>query len=624
MPQVAKKKFSPAVGRKYTIHREGEPDLTNDDVLDLKNYVYHAIGAILMFELQIAHLKEFAFFPEVNRARLSKQGAIEAIFPLHSTAFTRCISEKRKGHILGFRPVRKNFRMVTRILTYLNERSLPFDVPSVRDALGDLRWPGKKAAPILTWLGNVVSSPKLIEFAHKIEISSFVPGGLETLFEKEDEPKKAPFPPCFIYTAVEDSMQHAHLEVQMKAAAVHSFEVGCRLGNLEKAIGVRVVEPQPNMQYPPQKIPLDSLEARNYSLPIADIQLPRVKTSLHDGAGHSFSIPLVDSRRRSMTTAYSHLAERVEAMRAEGLAGIALKCQNQTGFTRYAALWHKKPFEDWTDDERSNALDGLRGFLEAPPAVPWKVAKSMDLIRIYRAFAYEAQHRQLLLPIDQRSRHLTPEYPITAITGHSARRGYATVLYQAGIDVLAINKVMGWAQNTQTRMLAAYDANAAGTEVQARLQANMLIGAPTYAAPLPGEIFETDIKFPTWKEWLFARLHPDQQDRINMRRRQLNRQESHSHDEEATPKKKVKFAAVDPPPPKPGTMQAYFQPRQSVKHGVQLSMMSVEQATQELEDQLAAQRAAAARSRSRSRSPRRAAPPDASAAEEDASGSEEF
>ena len=109
-----------------------------------------------------------------------------------------------------------------------------------------------------------------------------------------------------------------------------------------------------------------------------------------------------------------------------------------------------------------------------------------------------------------------------------------------------------------------------------------------------------------------------------MRRRQLNRQESHSHDEEATPKKKVKFAAVDPPPPKPGTMQAYFQPRQSVKHGVQLSMMSVEQANQELEDQLAAQRAAAARSRSRSRSPRRAAPPDVSAAEEDASGSEEF
>ena len=299
--------------------------------MDLKNYVQHAIGAILMYELQIAKLKEFAFFPEVDRARLTKQGAIEAIYPLHATAFTRCISEKRKGHILGFKPVRKNFRMVSRIMTYLTEHSLPFDVPSVREAFGDLQWPGKKAAPMLTWLGNVVSSAKMVEFAQKTEISSFVPGGLDTLFEKEDETKKAPFPPCFIYTAIEDSLQHAHLEVQMKAAAVKSFEVGCRLGNLEKAVGVRVIDLQPNMQYPPKKIPLDSLEARNYSLPIAEIQLPRVKTSLHDGAGHSFSIPLVDSRRRSQTVAFSHVAERVESMRAEGLTGIALKCQNQTG-----------------------------------------------------------------------------------------------------------------------------------------------------------------------------------------------------------------------------------------------------------------------------------------------------
>ena len=592
--------------------------------MDLKNYVQHAIGAILMYELQIAKLKEFAFFPEVDRARLTKQGAIEAIYPLHATAFTRCISEKRKGHILGFKPVRKNFRMVSRIMTYLTEHSLPFDVPSVREAFGDLQWPGKKAAPMLTWLGNVVSSAKMVEFAQKTEISSFVPGGLDTLFEKEDETKKAPFPPCFIYTAIEDSLQHAHLEVQMKAAAVKSFEVGCRLGNLEKAVGVRVIDLQPNMQYPPKKIPLDSLEARNYSLPIAEIQLPRVKTSLHDGAGHSFSIPLVDSRRRSQTVAFSHVAERVESMRAEGLTGIALKCQNQTGFTRYAALWHRKPFEDWTEDERTKALEGLHAFLEAPPMVPWKVAKAVDLIRFYRAFAFEAQHRQLLLPIDQRSRHLSPEYPITAITGHSARRGYATVLYQAGIDVLAINKVMGWAQNTQTRMLAAYDANAAGTEVQARLQANMLIGAPTYEAPLPGEIFETEIAFPTWREWLFAHLHPDQQDRINMRRRQLNRQDSHSHDEEATPKKKAKITEVVPPPPKPGTMQAYFQPRLSGRQSVQLSMMSVEDATRELDAQLAAQRAAAAQSRSRSRSPRRAAPPDAPAAGTDAPADDDF
>ena len=119
------------------------------------------------------------------------------------------------------------------------------------------------------WFGNVVSSPKLVEFAQKAEVATFVPGGLESLFEKEDETKKAPFPPCFIYTAVEDSMQHAHLEVQVKAAAVHSFEVGCRLGNLEKSIGVRVVDHQPDMLYPPRKIPLDSFEARNYSLPIA-------------------------------------------------------------------------------------------------------------------------------------------------------------------------------------------------------------------------------------------------------------------------------------------------------------------------------------------------------------------
>ena len=365
------------------------------------------------------------------------------------------------------------------------------------------------------------------------------------------------------------------------------------------------------MQYPPRKMPPDSLEARNYSLPIVDIQLPRVKTSLHDGAGHSFSIPLVDSRRRSMTTAYSHLAARVEKMRAEGLSGIALKSQNQTGFTRYAALWNKKPFEEWTEQERTTALNDLRSFLEAPPAVPWKPAKSLDLIRLYRAFAYEAQHRQLLLPVDDRSRHLSPDYPITAITGHSARRGYATVLYQAGIDILAINKVMGWAQNTQTRMLAAYDANAAGTEIQARLQANMLIGAPTYSAPLPGEIFETDIKFPTWKEWLFAHLYPDQPDRINMRRRQLTRQESHSHDEEShsPAPKKAKVAEVAPPPPRPGTMQAYFQPRHSIKQSVQLSMMSVEDATRELDEQLAAQRAAATRSRSRSRSGRRVNPP---------------
>ena len=78
-PQVAKKKFSPAVGRKYTIHREEEPALTNDDVLDLKNYVQYAIGAILMYEMQVAQLKAFDFFPEVDRAKLTKQGAIDAI-----------------------------------------------------------------------------------------------------------------------------------------------------------------------------------------------------------------------------------------------------------------------------------------------------------------------------------------------------------------------------------------------------------------------------------------------------------------------------------------------------------------------------------------------------------------
>ena len=64
--------------------------------------------------------------------------------------------------------------------------------------------------------------------------------------------------------------------------------------------------------------------------------------------------------------------------------------------------------------------------------VPWKVAKAVDLIRLYRTYAFETQHRQFFLPIDQRSRHLTPDYPVSALTGHSARRRYATNLSPTG------------------------------------------------------------------------------------------------------------------------------------------------------------------------------------------------
>ena len=185
--------------------------------------------------------------------------------------------------------------------------------------------------------------------------------------------------------------------------------------------------------------------------------------------------------------------------------------------------------------------------------VPWKVAKAVDLIRLYRTYAFETQHRQFFLPIDQRSRHLTPDYPVSALTGHSARRRYATNLSPTGVGILTINRMMSWAQGNATRMLAAYDANTPGTEIQTCLRARMLIGSPTHSAPLPTEIFETGNKFPTWKEWLFAHLHPDWEDRLYMRRRQLNRQDSHLPDGDGSPTKKLSWATQNPRtgPPRP-------------------------------------------------------------------------
>ena len=57
VPQVETKKFVPAKGRRYAIHREAEPELTGDDVEDLRNYVQYAIGKPLMYELQINELQ---------------------------------------------------------------------------------------------------------------------------------------------------------------------------------------------------------------------------------------------------------------------------------------------------------------------------------------------------------------------------------------------------------------------------------------------------------------------------------------------------------------------------------------------------------------------------------------
>ena len=158
-------------------------------------------------------------------------------------------------------------------------------------------------------------------------------------------------------------MQFANEEVQMKAAEVQAFGMGCRLGNLEKATAIKVTDPQPDMIYPPRKIPLESMAAKRYALPIAEGELPRIKPSAHDHADYSLFLPLVDSRRRSMAAAYSKLSKRMQLMRAEGLSGIALKSQNQLGFTRYASLWNKKSFADWSAAEAAEALAGLRAFL---------------------------------------------------------------------------------------------------------------------------------------------------------------------------------------------------------------------------------------------------------------------
>ena len=117
------------------------------------------------------------------------QAVIGKVYGLHSTAFTRCIAEKRRGHTLGFMAVRTNYRQLRRVFEYFAIRSLAFDTSHVRDALEEMGWTGKKWSPALVWFANATSAPSLATFATKAEIDTFTPGGIDALFTQDPESK---------------------------------------------------------------------------------------------------------------------------------------------------------------------------------------------------------------------------------------------------------------------------------------------------------------------------------------------------------------------------------------------------------------------------------------------------
>ena len=470
---------------------------------------------------------------------------IKTIFRRYETAFTRSLDGKKTLLLPG---IEKYFRICRRILDFHAEKQLPLSPATIQDAITDISsgkylrtWNGASVSAALSWLAKACSHSQLLELVQRAEVKTFVVGGVERMVTHEEDPSvHAPVMGDYVFSKVEDMMQDANPEVQIVGARLMVSCVGTRMGNTLLATNIDLHEanvtlPELRASYPPRQPSMSEYETvmatplvQQWRVPHAAIRLGRTKTSPQ---GRIIHVPLVDSKRRSCVDAFRLWAQQIEKLRAAGVKVCApakvRKAHND--FNAFVREHEKKPWPaPTTVPVRPNGF--LAGhlpekacwdFLKAPPSegptdpktaqrTQYTAATKQDLQRELRAVAYIAWYEESRKPLDKQSPHFQPKFPVTKVTGHSARRLYSTALAAAGVDVTAINAVMDWSNKDMNRMVQTYNANATGLELGTRLKAAMLWGSTEFRCPLPDDpAAQSELIFPDHKQWFFMHMQPE-------------------------------------------------------------------------------------------------------------------
>ena len=480
-----------------------------------------------------------------DSAKYLRADLIKTIFRRYETAFTRSLDGKKTLLLPG---IEKYFRICRRILDFHADKQLPLSPATIQDAITDISggkylrtWNGASVSAALSWLAKACSHGQLLELVQRAEVKTFVVGGVERMVTHEEDPSvHAPVMGDYVFSKVEDMMQDANPEVQIVGARLMVSCVGTRMGNTLLATNIDLHEanvtlPELRASYPPRQPSMSEYETvmatplvQQWRVPHAAIRLGRTKTSPQ---GRIIHVPLVDSKRRSCVDAFRLWAQQIEKLRAAGVKvcapAKARKAHND--FNAFVREHEKKPWPAPTAvPVRPNGF--LAGhlpekacwdFLKAPPSegptdpktaqrTPYTAATKQDLQRELRAVAYIAWYEESRKPLDQQSPHFQPKFPVTKITGHSARRLYSTALAAAGVDVTAINAVMDWSNKDMNRMVQTYNANATGLELGTRLKAAMLWGSTEFRCPLPDDpAAQSELIFPDHKQWFFMHMQPE-------------------------------------------------------------------------------------------------------------------
>ena len=537
-------------GRKFTPHRKLEPSLKDPqtgkkrtEVVLLPLYVTYIIKTVLEWERTIVGFSDMKFFSGVDRSALEVPGDLEAsrdtveaaIRSVYENAFKAPVG--KKVH-LGLSGITNHFRTCRRILDFLAEEKLPLAAIHIQAAISNVAelsgaskgWKGSAVSTSLAWLGKACASEEFERFARRSEIATFVHGGIASVLTKSKPTAHAPWPGDHVLMSVEDLCQDASDEVAIAAAQSHLSYVGVRLGNTLLAYEIEIQDAAIDEdrddirpEYPPCSHPLadpESAMVRFFEVPRAIVHLTHTKGSGGPAETAEIHVPLIDSRRRSLTRAYALWRDRIAAIRAAGIEASALKKDKvaEKLFTDAVGKMDgtpKKPGVSPLDAATTPIEAAIReehqtqimAFLAAPPAEPYEEAEERDLIRRFRAMARLSKVEERTKEDATRSPHV--KYPVRKLTGHSCRRFFNTVLGLADVSQTDINLTMDWAGAKESRMSTNYNANKQGRIMLTRLRGVMLLGAQSFTCPLPDQPYDVKWTFPGYKEWFFQYLDPE-------------------------------------------------------------------------------------------------------------------
>ena len=512
---------------------------------NLQLYVTYIIRSVLEWEKSIGDFAKLNLFNGVDRSELAVTGneqtdaevLVAAIESVYENSFKAPVGRKVS---LGLPGIRTHFRVCRRVLDYLSENHLPITAIHIQAAISNIvevtgatkGWKGTMVSTSLAWLGQACASEDLVKFARRSEIAQYVHGGIASVLKKSKPTQHAPWPADHNFLTVEDLCSHPNEEVAIAAAMTHLAYVGVRMGNTLLAYNIEIQDPALDEskedirpEYPPCSHPLadpESALVRFFEVPRAVVHLTHTKGSGGPAETVEVHVPLIDSRRRSLTRAYSLWRDRIAAIRAAGVEASAVKKSKSAhkSFTDAVAKMDgtaKKPGLDPLDGGTTPIEAAMHAehnrlimeFLAAPPATPYEAADERDLIRNFRAMARISKADERAKDDSARSPHT--KYPVKKLTGHSCRRFFNTVLGLADVDQAAINLTMDWAASRESRMSTNYNANKHGRIMMTRLRGIMLLGAKSFSCPLPEQPYDTTWTFHGIKDWFFQYMDPESQ-----------------------------------------------------------------------------------------------------------------